>query len=124
MFSGRVFELTRRWQYADLGFEGLSIEVFESLSLGVYCSVGCLRSQREELMAGIPIRPVVVGPVDRCAECSGPVDMTEIHMAIVEEDYILSNDGIDENPALVLAVVCTTCSPYQPYGIPLRPFED
>jgi hypothetical protein len=50
--------------------------------------------------------------------------MTETHLAIVEEDYFCGEDGIKENPVLVLAVVCETCSPYQPYGLSLRPRDD
>lgn len=115
-FSVRVFEISREWHCIHFECRIPEVEINDSLSLEYYCSRFCLTMRKHEVMerAGIPIRRAGIGPIERCAKCGGPVDMTRFHLAVVEEEYTCDDCGIQMAQSIVLAVVCNRCSSYGP----------
>lgn len=64
--------------------------------------------EREE----VPIRRPGIGPVESCAKCGGPVDMSEFHLTYIEDEGI--DDGLSVSRTInveYLAVVCKRCCP-------------
>ena len=114
MFGNPVFNITREWERTHFG-EGMpSVEILDSYGLECYCSRACVDARRDVVMRdeGVPIRRPGIGPIESCAICGRPVDMTESHRSYVESEEIAVNSLILK-PVNVdyLAVVCRQCQP-------------
>ncbi len=81
-FKWRVFSITREWERVHFGKALPEIEIVGAEGLECYCSKPCLARRRDEVMVreGVPIRYPDIVPVERCAKCGGPVDMSEFHL--------------------------------------------
>jgi hypothetical protein len=116
-FKKTIFGFDWRFQRVKFGAKGCFIDVDEFDGLGVYCSEHCMRVHFPKEMAvhGIPVPPhrPDVGPVEVCALCERPVDMTRYHLAFCLDEWeVLPGAGggkevWDEN----VAVMCNTCAP-------------
>lgn len=91
------------------------IEVLSAEGIGVFCSADCHQAGRSEVMRdqGVPIPsvPPDLGPVERCAKCKGPVDMSDWHLMYTEGVIKETSSGIAALRESLLAVVCKKCSP-------------
>lgn len=107
IFRGRVFEVTGEWNRTHFEDELPSVEVEGSVGLECYCSRRCLDARLRLVMAaeGVPIRHPGIGPIEKCAKCNGPVDMTRFHLTYLEDcvEYATTLE-LD-----YLAVVCQHC---------------
>ncbi|CAG9219342.1 hypothetical protein BCAR13_410049 [Paraburkholderia caribensis] len=113
-FNSRVFNISREWERVD--FECLipEVEIEGSYGLECYCSLQCLVARRAEVMAreDVPIRRPGLEPIEICAKCGGPVDMTDCHLTYVEDETI--DQWMFEVQVVStadLAVVCRQCRP-------------
>jgi hypothetical protein len=113
-----VFEVSREWKRVHFGKGLPEVEITDSISIEYYCSDVCLAISRADVMehAGVPIRPTGIGPIEACAKCRGPVDMTEFHLTYVEEEYIVDESfGVKPVSTHYLAILCRRCRPYAPF---------
>ena len=85
-FRGRVFEVVKEWDRTLFEDEPPSVEIEGSTGLECYCSKRCLDARLALVMAaeGAPICPPGIGPIEMCAKCNGPVDMTRFHLTYLE----------------------------------------
>lgn len=117
MFERRWFDIGRSYERVHFRSPGApdEVEVADAEGIGVFCSQSCLDAGRAGLMKkqGVPIPSIRpgIGPVEQCAKCEGPVDMSAWHLTHTDGEY-------QEEPGFVrsidfdyLAVVCRKCSP-------------
>ena len=84
------------------------------MGLECYCSRDCLDARRPVVMAAekVPTQWPGIGPVEACAKCGGPVDMTCFHRTYLEScskhesDFVLNTLSVE-----YLAVLCQHCHP-------------
>ena len=115
-FKKNIFGLDRRFERVEFEASKYVIHVDGFDGLRCYCSENCMRTHfpREMAAQGIPIphRRPVVGPVEVCARCRGPVDMTRYHLAFILDEWeVLPEGGGQTLWDECVAVVCTTCVP-------------
>ncbi|TCG02932.1 hypothetical protein BZM27_52185 [Paraburkholderia steynii] len=61
---------------------------------------------------GVPIRRVGTTPIEMCAKCGGPVDMSEFHLAYLEDESKIEGLFQARTVSLdYLAVICRQCRP-------------
>lgn len=85
IFRGRVFEIAREWNRTHFSDGIPEVEIRDSWVLECFCSQDCLNRCREEVMAreGVPIHRPDIGPIEPCAKCGRPIDMTQFHLTYV-----------------------------------------
>ncbi|MBB5463681.1 hypothetical protein [Paraburkholderia sp. Cpub6] len=123
-FKGRVFSITREWERVDFTKSLPVIEIADAEGLECYCSRACLEKRRDEVMAkeGVPIRYPDIGPVESCAKCAEPVDMTEFHLTYLQDESVDEGTFVSRTIDVdYLAVVCKQC---HPRGISQSAYED
>jgi hypothetical protein len=115
VFKGIVFGVTFQWERVHYMQNTRMVSAHNSYRWECYCSSECRQARVKQAMQNmavpIPaIRPGL-GPIEVCARCKGPVDMTQLHQAYVEDE--VETDGFNSNPIDVryLAVVCKACAP-------------
>ncbi len=120
-FQPFFFALSRQFERIDFDRDG-GIDVEQAEGLTRYCTNACLQGHYPSVMAEqqVPIPALRPGysAVERCAVCSGPVDMTRFHLTYTLE---YSEDrGWCVQPIEVenVAVVCQKCAPFT-FGVSL-----
>jgi hypothetical protein len=117
MFERRWFDISREYERVHYKSPGAldEVEISRAESVGVFCSQACLNVGRGGVMQKqrVPIPPVRpgIGPVETCAKCSGPVDMSDWHLTYTngeceEQEFSVSVLELD-----YVAVVCKGCLP-------------
>lgn len=115
VFRGRVFEIAREWERTHFSSTIPEVEIVDAYGLECYCSQTCLDARRDMVMAAeaVPIRRVDgIGPVNPCANCGGPVDMTEFHLAYAGMCSDMRGAMALTVDVDYLAVLCKKCHPY------------
>jgi hypothetical protein len=113
-FRGRVFNNSPEWERVHYGAEIPEVEIEDAWGLECYCSRSCQKARRAEVMAreDVPIRRPGIGPLEMCAKCLGPVDMTEFHLTYIEDETVDESTFVSRTVNLdYLAVVCRQCRP-------------
>ena len=117
MFERRWFDIGRSFQRVHFRSPGAldEIEVADAEGIGVFCSQDCLDAGRASLMQeqGVPIPSVRpgLGPVEKCAKCAGPVDMSAWHLTYTDGEYEEEKNGVRAIEVDYIAVVCRQCAP-------------
>jgi hypothetical protein len=119
LFEQRWFDLARSLERVHFrspeAFD--EVEVSDAESVGVFCSSGCLQAGRAQLMQdqGVPIPSVRpgIGPLEQCAKCHRPVDMSAWHLTYTECESLeeVGRFGIQTIELGYVAVVCRDCAP-------------
>ncbi len=122
MHCGKMF--TRKWYELSRAFERVhflsplsldEVEIEDSEGIGVFCSQECLAVERAPVMRdeGVPIPAVRpdIGPIESCAKCSGPVDMSDWHLTCTDGCLVEERDGLQILDVGYVAVVCRECAP-------------
>lgn len=119
LFEQRWFDLGRSFERVHFrspeSFD--EVEVGGAEGVGVFCSSGCLRAGRTGLMLdeGVPIPSIRpgIGPVEQCAKCRRPVDMSAWHLTYTEGEYLEEDGrfGIQTVDMQYVALVCRDCAP-------------
>jgi hypothetical protein len=113
-FESPVFETACEWNRV-LYSDGLpSLEIEEHHWLEQYCSERCREARLETVMAreAVPIRRPGLGPIELCAKCRRPVDMSRLHLTYLETKYLIDeHGGFTPVDADYLAVLCRQCAP-------------
>ncbi|KGR99292.1 hypothetical protein X946_1063 [Burkholderia sp. ABCPW 111] len=112
LFRTTVFEVIRERDRVYFDTDPPSVEVRESEGLECYCSRMCLDACAPIVMAreGTPISPPGIGPVEVCARCKGPVDMTRFHLTYLASCAMYIGFAMQTLETDYLAVVCNHCS--------------
>jgi hypothetical protein len=114
VFQSTVFEIIREWNRTHFEDDPPSVEIQGAWGLECYCSRECLNARRVAVMAAenVPIRRPGIGPVETCAKCGGPVDMTCFHLTYLESSSKNVTEFVSNTVSLdYLAVVCHQCHP-------------
>ena len=78
-----------------------------------FCSAACRHAGRQKVMDshGVPIPkdPPGIESDEKCAVCSGPVDVTAPHITFAEEEIDLTAEAPTPENFEYLALVCPTC---------------
>lgn len=112
-FSGSLFDVARESECVEFRDGQLpSVGIRGCEPIAGFCSRECRAQDIRKVMGreGVPIRPVGLGPIEPCAKCGGPVDMTAFHLTYVASDFKI--DDFDHFTVLgvdYLAVVCNRC---------------
>jgi len=118
MFSRLWFDISRSYDRVHYKHPRAPDEVEVSMSegIGIFCSAACLEASRDRVMRdqGVLIPRVRPGiePIECCAKCAGPVDMSDWHLTFSEallEEQAHARVGTHEFE--YLAVVCKRCAP-------------
>lgn len=109
-----VFETACEWNrvvYSD----GLPcVDVEQHHWIEQYCSARCRAARLTAVMAreNVPILRAGLGPVESCANCRGPVDMSRLHLAYLETKYNVDEGGqFTLEDVDYIAVLCRQCAP-------------
>lgn len=118
-----LFDVAReyeRMRYKDSsdGFE-VAIDISTSESLAGFCSKLCRHQGGASVMATMRIRVPnqrpAFGPIEVCARCGGPVDMSDWHLVFLESDTNTKWTLVEPDEIEYIAVVCRTCAPVSTY---------
>lgn len=119
MFRDRLFEIAREYERVIFSSPARldEVEIKDSENIANFCCSKCLDSGRSSVMAAqrvpIPAERPGIGPIESCAKCSGPVDMSDWHLTFVESEVDTSGSGFRPIDVKYLAVVCRKCGPFQ-----------
>ena len=61
----------------------------------------------------IPAKRLLLEPVESCAKCYDPVDMSDWHLTFVESDMDMVGDSFNPLDVTYLAVVCNQCTHFR-----------
>lgn len=117
MFSSVWYDVGRRRERVIFNSPQAldEIEVLSADGIGVFCSADCHQAGRSDVMReeGVPIPSAApdLGPVERCAKCKGPVDMSDWHLMYTEGVMKETSSGVAALRESLLAAVCKNCSP-------------
>ncbi|MGO4393416.1 hypothetical protein AB4Z46_18840 [Variovorax sp. M-6] len=115
-FYKPLFDVTRAIERVHFFADGRwpEVDVTHAEGIGVYCSASCRALGLPALMAAervpIPEHPPDIGPVEICARCSGPVDMTAFHLTYSQCEIVYGETCGQASNLEYLAVVCDRCS--------------
>ena len=114
MFREMVYEVAKeidRVHYRESEVE--EVEIHGSENLANFCSKQCRSASLVTVMSreGVPIKRVGVDPIEPCAKCGGPVDMSDYHLTYVEQDIKFLPTSTVPQDVDYLAVVCRNCAP-------------
>ena len=114
-FRSRVFSLNRQFERVTFGSPMPIVSVEHADGLACYCSASCmnLHYPREMVKQQVPIPALQpdVGPVEVCAICKGPVDMTRLHLTFILEECKDMGWCFQPTQSDCIAVVCDVCVP-------------
>ena len=113
-FDGKLFDIAR--EYIRVIYNSPpqlhERDVHSADAIGEFCSSECRERGRSAVLArdgvSIPAMRPGIEPIEICARCSGPVDMSDWHVLITESDLDESFRTLDSK---YLAVFCATCEP-------------
>jgi hypothetical protein len=122
MQCSKLFE--RKWYEVSRAFERVhfmsptrydEVEVAYSEGIGEFCSQACLNLGLPTIMEQqcVPIPAVRPGiePIESCAKCSGPVDMSDWHLTYTSGCFEDTGSGIKILDVDYIVVVCRECAP-------------
>jgi len=114
MFREMLYEVAKeidRVHYREGAVE--EVEILGGENLANFCSKQCRNATLVAVMAreGVPIKRVGVDPIEPCAKCGGPVDMSDYHLTYVEQDIKFLPTSAVPQDVDYLAVVCRNCAP-------------
>jgi len=118
-FENPLFDVTRAMERVHFGPEGRlnEVQVTHAEGFGVFCSAACRTKGIEALMAEekvpVPRHPPDIGPVEVCAICSSPVDMTVFHLTYSQCEVDFRQLFGQPSDHEYLAVVCDGCSRFR-----------
>lgn len=115
MFTRKWYDLSKAFErvhyLSPLSLDEVKIE--GSDSIGVFCMQECLDAGRAALMntEGVPIPAIRpgIGPVESCAKCLGPVDMSDWHLTYTEGCLMEEREEVKILEVDYVAVVCREC---------------
>lgn len=121
MAGETLFAISR--EFERLCFTGLSagaditIDVDGSESIALFCSRKCRNQGGTAAMATqhVPIpatKPSLV-PVEICAICHGPVDMSDWHLSFLKSDTNAWIKQHKRNEVKYIAILCRKCAPFR-----------
>jgi hypothetical protein len=87
-------------------------DVGDYLWIEEFCSYDCRATALRSVLAkyDIPVRYPGSGPIETCARCGAPVDMTAWHLAVYQVDMLIEcEDVLRPTNATLLAVLCRRC---------------
>lgn len=113
MFRGTLYAVDRELERVGFGASNPPVvSIRDSENIANFCSTMCRERGRAAVMAaeGVPIQRVGVEPIEPCAKCGKPVDLTGWHLTYLDSDTRFCGSigqtlGVD-----YLAVVCSACS--------------
>ncbi len=114
-FSDRWFEVGRSFERVRFNRPTAmnEVEITDADGIGVFCSRDCRDSCRGALMQNeqvpVPSDRPGIEPVERCAKCTGPVDMSDWHLTYTEGECEEIEFGVRVNDFDYVAVVCRVC---------------
>jgi hypothetical protein len=119
MFRDRLFDITREYDRVIYrrppALDEVAIECSEGI--GGFCSASCREAGRSAVMTrervpvlAPPERPGI-NPVEICARCKGPVDMSDWHLTYLENEFDTSTDSFTIHDLKYTAVLCKKCVP-------------
>lgn len=116
MFRRLLWSLDRSFERVEFGGPMPEVEVIGAEGIGNYCSCACMVAHvpkaMEDERVPIPAVPPSLGPVESCALCRGPVDMTRFHLTYgrcqVEQVSSMTMRPLWSD---TVAVICNTCRP-------------
>lgn len=117
LFNQTWFHLTSSYERVHFGGPtGMpEVETEQADGLAEFCSRGCLARGEQLVMAEerVPTPSVApdIGPVETCARCSGPVDMSNWHITYSKGLFEERAFGLVVLEHDYVAVVCRTCRP-------------
>lgn len=113
--EGRLYALTRSRQRVHFLPSMPEIETRQAECLSYYCGQRCMDGHLPGVMEAerVPVadHPVGIGPVESCAVCKGPVDMTEFHLAYTKTEELHKTGGVQVLGGYEIAVLCNRCAP-------------
>jgi hypothetical protein len=113
MFKETLYGIDREQNkviFCDKGL--LEVDIRSSENIANFCSHSCRERGREAVMRKeqVPERRVGVEPIEPCAKCGGPVDMSDWHLTYVESDTRFTGDVGDTLDIDYLVVLCKRCT--------------
>src|SRR5512139_3381180 len=111
-FTGKWFDIGRAYERVHYSSPAAldEVEVADAEGIGVFCSSQCLEAGRGTVMleqgVAIPAVRPGIGPIEECAKCRKPVDMSHWHLTFTDgclEDEEASATVLE---VAYLAVVC------------------
>ena len=117
MFRDRLFGVSRAYERVIFSSPDALEEVHTGYSecIANFCSSACLARGRSAAMRAqcVPIPAVRpgIGPVEACAKCKGPVDMSDWHLTFLEDEIDTSLNRFQPLNVDYIAVVCRQCAP-------------
>ena len=112
MFRGTLYAVDREVKRVAFDASDVpTVHVKESEDIGSLCSVDCRERGRDAVMKaeGVPIRRPGIGPIESCAKCGRPVDMTNWHRTYLDHDLRFSGSIGQTLRIDYLAVLCRAC---------------
>lgn len=113
----REFERMRYHGQPDT--EEVEIEVSSTESVAIFCSKLCRDRGGPAILGGqrirVPKTRPDLGPIEICARCGFPVDMSEWHLAFLESDTNTTGAIGKPDEVEYIAVVCRICAPFSTY---------
>jgi len=114
MFRTMVYEIMKAFEkvnYAENDWPEVDVQCSENVAN--FCTKRCRDASLVVVLArdGVPVRRVGIEPIEPCAKCGGPVDMSDFHLTYTEQD--VEFHGFIGTPKDVdyLAVLCRNCAP-------------
>ena len=116
-FRTPLFDVTRSIEQMHYyGEERMpEAEVLQAESIAVCCSQSCFTSELPSLLQNEGVRATYPGPgpIELCARCGKPVDMSVPHFAWTEEYssviWSAKLDAVQPLAVTMLAIACTDC---------------
>ncbi|SOE63447.1 hypothetical protein SAMN05414139_02308 [Burkholderia sp. D7] len=82
LFGRHLFDIAKSLERVDYLGPIPSVEVEQEESAAYFCSTACRNNKRQTTMQqqGVPLRRIGIVPIEPCARCGAPVDMTKFHV--------------------------------------------
>jgi hypothetical protein len=89
LFDRHLFDIAKSLEQVDYLGPIPSVEVEQEESVANFCSTACRNKKRQTTMQqqGVPLRRIGIGPIEPCARCGAPVDMTKFHVTFTEKSF-------------------------------------
>jgi hypothetical protein len=113
--TAALHALSRSRQRVHFDTEMPEIETSQAECLSYYCGHPCMGTHLPGVMAServpVPEHPPGIGPIEACAVCKGPVDMSLFHLAYTKSHELHKSGDIQVLEAYEIAVMCNRCAP-------------
>lgn len=118
-----LFDIARefeRMQYQDQpNTPVVEIEVSSAESVAIFCSKICRDRGGPAILAGqrirVPKTRPALGPIEICARCGYPVDMSDWHLVFLESDTNATGTPGKPDEVEYIGVLCRNCAPLSTY---------